>query len=58
MKLTFSPEDERFRESIATWLAENLTGEFEHIRFRGGPGDEHMFFGGESMFFGENMFPG
>ncbi|MDH3617012.1 MAG: acyl-CoA dehydrogenase family protein [Gammaproteobacteria bacterium] len=44
MKLTFSPEDEVFRESIAAWLAENLTGEFEKIRFRGGPGDEHMFF--------------
>jgi len=44
MKLTFSPEDETFRESIAAWLAENLAGEFEKIRFRGGPGDEHMFF--------------
>jgi len=44
MKLTFSPEDEAFRQSIAAWLAENLTGNFEKIRFRGGPGDEHMFF--------------
>jgi len=44
MKLTFSAEDEAFRESIAAWLAENLCGEFEKIRFRGGPGDEHMFF--------------
>lgn len=44
MKLTFSAEDERFRESIASWLAENLSGEFKRIRFRGGPGDEHMFF--------------
>jgi alkylation response protein AidB-like acyl-CoA dehydrogenase len=44
MKLTFSPEDEAFRQSIAAWLAENLTGQFEKIRFRGGPGDEHMFF--------------
>jgi alkylation response protein AidB-like acyl-CoA dehydrogenase len=44
MKLTFSPEDEAFRESIAAWLAENLGGEFEQIRFHGGPGDEHMFF--------------
>lgn len=43
MKLTFSTEDERFREQIADWLAENLTGEFEPIRYRGGPGDEHMF---------------
>ncbi len=44
MKLTFGPEDEAFRESIAAWLAENLCGEFEKTRFRGGPGDEHMFF--------------
>jgi alkylation response protein AidB-like acyl-CoA dehydrogenase len=44
MKLTFSPDDEAFRESIAAWLAENLGGAFEKIRFRGGPGDEHMFF--------------
>ena len=28
---------------MATWLEENLTGEFEQLRFRGGPGDEHMF---------------
>lgn len=44
MKLTFSREDEAFRASIATWLAENLRGEFEKIRYRGGPGDEHMLF--------------
>ena len=43
MKLSFSPEDERFREEIATWLAENLTGEFARLRYRGGPGDEHMY---------------
>ena len=43
MKLGFSKEDEQFRESVATWLAEHLVGEFEQIRFRGGPGDEHMF---------------
>jgi len=43
MKLSFSAEDEKFREEIATWLRENLRGEFEQIRFRGGPGDEHMF---------------
>lgn len=43
MKLTFSAEDERFREEIAGWLQENLCGEFEHLKFRGGPGDEHMF---------------
>jgi len=43
MKLTFSAEDERFREEIAGWLKQNLCGEFEHLKFRGGPGDEHMF---------------
>jgi len=43
MKLSFSPEDEKFREEIAGWLKDNLVGEFEKIKFRGGPGDEHMF---------------
>ncbi|MDX1693465.1 MAG: acyl-CoA dehydrogenase family protein [Ketobacteraceae bacterium] len=43
MKLSFSPEDEKFREEVADWLSDNLRGEFEKIRFRGGPGDEHMF---------------
>lgn len=44
MKLGFTQQDEEFRGAIADWLADNLVGEFEHIRFRGGPGDEHMFF--------------
>ena len=44
MRLTFSAEDEAFRDEIASWLADNLTGEFDKIRFRGGPGDEHRFF--------------
>lgn len=43
MKLTFSKEDELFREEIASWLKANLVGEFEQLKFRGGPGDEHMF---------------
>ena len=43
MQLRFSEEDERFREEVADWLRDNLRDEFEHIRFRGGPGDEHMF---------------
>jgi alkylation response protein AidB-like acyl-CoA dehydrogenase len=43
MKLSFSAEDEQFREEIAGWLRESLGGEFEQIRFRGGPGDEHMY---------------
>ncbi len=43
MKLSFSPEDEQFREEVAAWLKDNLTGEFEKLRYRGGPGDEHMY---------------
>jgi alkylation response protein AidB-like acyl-CoA dehydrogenase len=43
MKLSFSAEDERFRAEVAGWLAANLCGEFECIRYRGGPGDEHSF---------------
>lgn len=43
MKLRFSAEDEKFREEIAGWLKANLVGEFEKLKFRGGPGDEHMF---------------
>lgn len=43
MKLSFSPADEQFRQEVAQWLNQNLRGEFEKIRFRGGPGDEHMF---------------
>lgn len=43
MKLTFSAEDEAFRAEIAGWLRANLTGEFAALKFRGGPGDEHMF---------------
>jgi alkylation response protein AidB-like acyl-CoA dehydrogenase len=43
MKLSFSAEDEKFREEVAAWLKANLVGEFEQLKFRGGPGDEHMF---------------
>jgi alkylation response protein AidB-like acyl-CoA dehydrogenase len=43
MKLSFSPEDEQFRSEIAGWLEQNLCGEFEPLRGRGGPGDEHMY---------------
>jgi alkylation response protein AidB-like acyl-CoA dehydrogenase len=41
--LRFSPQDEAFRDEVAKWMRENLSGEFESIRFRGGPGDEHAF---------------
>ncbi|MDT4799344.1 putative acyl-CoA dehydrogenase FadE17 [compost metagenome] len=43
MKISFSEADEAFRLEVAGWLAENLCGEFEPLRFRGGPGDEHSF---------------
>jgi alkylation response protein AidB-like acyl-CoA dehydrogenase len=43
VKLSFSPEDEQFRQQVASWLQDNLTGEFEKLKYRGGPGDEHMF---------------
>lgn len=43
MRLSFSKEDEVFREEIARWLAANLTGEFARLKYRGGPGDEHMY---------------
>ncbi|NNC54512.1 MAG: acyl-CoA dehydrogenase, partial [Pseudomonadales bacterium] len=43
MKLSFSQQDEQFRAEVADWLAGNLGGQFETIRWRGGPGDEHMY---------------
>ena len=43
MKISFSEQDERFRREVADWMSANLCGEFEALRFRGGPGDEHMF---------------
>ncbi len=44
MQLGFSPQDEQFRDEIAGWLQSQLRGQHEAIRFRGGPGDEHMLF--------------
>jgi alkylation response protein AidB-like acyl-CoA dehydrogenase len=43
MKLSFSAEDEQFRQEVASWLHDNLSGEFEKLKGRGGPGDEHSF---------------
>ncbi|MBR9912962.1 MAG: acyl-CoA dehydrogenase [Gammaproteobacteria bacterium] len=43
MKLSFSKQDEQFRAEVAAWLQANLCGEYETIRWRGGPGDEHMY---------------
>lgn len=35
---------ETFRDAVATWLADNLTGEFAELRGLGGPGREHEAF--------------
>jgi alkylation response protein AidB-like acyl-CoA dehydrogenase len=43
MKIGFSEADEAFRREVAAWLVAHLCGPFESLRFRGGPGDEHMF---------------
>jgi len=57
MKLSFSAEDEKFRAEIASWLAAELKGEFEQLRYRGGPGDEHMF-GDERKIWEQKMAEG
>lgn len=43
-QLKFSKEPKLFRKEVADWLNDNLCDEFEIIRFRGGSGDEHMFY--------------
>ena len=40
MDARFTEEDEAFRREVVEWLADNLKGEFEIVRGRGGPGDE------------------
>ncbi|MEX0789637.1 MAG: acyl-CoA dehydrogenase family protein, partial [Actinomycetota bacterium] len=44
MDLRFTAEDEAFRAEVRQWLTEHLSGEFAHLRGRGGPGDEHEAF--------------
>lgn len=36
-------DEAAFRQEIRDWMAEHLTGKFEILRHRGGPGDEHAF---------------
>ncbi|MFT3901157.1 MAG: acyl-CoA dehydrogenase family protein [Gordonia sp. (in: high G+C Gram-positive bacteria)] len=36
--------DAVFAAAVREWLEQNLTGEFAHLRGRGGPGSEHEFF--------------
>ncbi len=40
MKIGFSAEDEAFRQEVADWLNQALSGEFALVRGRGGPGDD------------------
>src|SRR5947209_15116364 len=42
--LTYTAEDEAFRESVRSWLSENLVGEFAALRGKGGSGREHELF--------------
>jgi len=44
MDARFSPQDEVFRSEFAGWLERNLRGDFEVVKGRGGPGDEHALF--------------
>ncbi|MGW0994176.1 acyl-CoA dehydrogenase family protein [Streptomyces sp. NPDC002520] len=41
MDLTFSAEDEAFREEVRQWLRDNLVGEFAQLKGLGGSGREH-----------------
>lgn len=43
MNLEFDAADEDFRKEVIAWLDKNLTGQYEPLRFRGGPGDEDAF---------------
>ncbi|MFP6600817.1 MAG: acyl-CoA dehydrogenase family protein [Deltaproteobacteria bacterium] len=40
MDLRFSKEDEKFRQEVAQWMTDNLCGDYESLKGRGGPGDE------------------
>ena len=40
MNIGFSASDEQFRQQVAEWMQQHLTGDFAPLRFRGGPGDE------------------
>ena len=42
MDARFTEEDEAFRREIASWLETHLRGDFDVVRGRGGPGDEHV----------------
>ena len=44
MDLRFTQADEVFRKEAREWLEDNLRGEFELLKGRGGPGDEESLF--------------
>ncbi len=44
MDLRFSAEHDAFRAEAREWLVTQLDGEFNGVRGRGGPGDEHALF--------------
>ena len=41
MDLTYSAEDEAFRDEVRQWLGDHLSGDFAALRGLGGPGREH-----------------
>ena len=41
MDLSYSPEEQRFRVEVQTWLQENLIGNFAALKGLGGPGRDH-----------------
>ena len=43
MNLSFSAEDEAFRQEVRAWLDEHMVGDFARIRGRGGLGDMDAF---------------
>ncbi len=43
MDLSFTPEQERFRDEVRTWLHEHLVGPFAALKGRGGLGDMDAF---------------
>lgn len=43
MSLNNDIDEQAFRQEVAGWLADNLTGEFAVLRHRGGPGDEEAY---------------
>ena len=40
MNIGFSAADEQFRQQVAQWMQQHLSGDFAALRFRGGPRDE------------------